>query len=404
MPKKIDDFLAEPVPFEEAAQLIADKPAMTRELFDDLLPELKASAFVISKVEDLDVVRAVRDRISESPFLNTEDDPEAAERRAELLLRAHGFAAYSAANWRSLEENKDIFPWRKYQTAQDDRVRGSHAALDGLILPADSPFWIDHTPPWEFGCRCDVVGMMDEEVQELLEEDRKKTPSEKSIYEPNSAELNALEQRGRIIRRAKTESGGYGDQEINVERDPNGFGYRPQDVCLLRDVDLLRSRLGADLFEAFREWAQGTEISELGSVWDWVTGERTTVPASRRAGVGLPDPPRKRKKASMPAISSGKTRVGDKEFSDPADAESYAAKLARERKERYQKDLRKFGKEKVDRWIAEMDRESRPDGGESIPKPTTTDAQEIAAAQLENLGYLTRAQKAIRWAQEKGRI
>lgn len=293
MPKKIDDFLAEPVPFEEAAQLIADKPAMTRELFDDLLPELKASAFVISKVEDLDVVRAVRDRISElpagedwnaikrdvvkelSPFLNTEDDPEVAERRAELLLRAHGFAAYSAANWRSLEENKDIFPWRKYQTAQDDRVRGSHAALDGLILPADSPFWRDHTPPWEFGCRCDVVGMMDEEVQELLEDDRKKTPSEKSIYEPNSAELNALEQRGRIIRRAKTESGGYGDQEINVERDPNGlFGYRPQDVCLLRDVDLLRSRLGADLFEAFRLWAMEESIEGLGTVWDWVSGTR----------------------------------------------------------------------------------------------------------------------------------
>jgi SPP1 gp7 family putative phage head morphogenesis protein len=282
------DYLYQAVPFDEASALIRGKAALPRAVWDDLLPELQASALVITGVEDLDVVRRVRDRLAElpqgedwdtlkgriaadlSPWLG---DDEAALDRAELLLRSHGYAAYSAANWKSLEANKDLFPWRKYQTAQDGRVRASHAALNGLILPADSPFWVDHTPPWAFGCRCDVVGITDDEVQERLETDREKTLAERDIFEPGSPNLEALEQQGRIIRRMQPAPGaGVIEKVIDVTRDPQSFRFRPRDVSLLKNPDLLRERLGEDLFGVFREWAQATAVEGLGSLWDWVAG------------------------------------------------------------------------------------------------------------------------------------
>ncbi len=80
---------------------------VSREVFDGLLPDLRARAFVVSGVEVANVVQGIRDRAADlpqganwddikrnlveelHPFLRNDDDPEntiAAERRAEMLL------------------------------------------------------------------------------------------------------------------------------------------------------------------------------------------------------------------------------------------------------------------------------------------------------------------------------
>jgi uncharacterized protein with gpF-like domain len=41
----------------------------------------------------------------------------------------------------------------------DDRTRPTHAALNGLILPANHSFWTDHYPPIGFNCRCSVTAL-----------------------------------------------------------------------------------------------------------------------------------------------------------------------------------------------------------------------------------------------------
>lgn len=295
MPENDDNFLWKAVPFEEAAALIEGKGVMSRRIFDDLLPELQASAFIITKVDDLDLVQSIRGRVADlplggdwdeikreitndlSPWLDTEEDTEAAERRAELLLRSHGFAAYSAANWKSLEANTDIFPYRKYQTAQDERVRGAHAALDGLILPAESPFWASHTPPWEFGCRCDVVGISESELEEILASDKAKARSERQVFERGSSELEMLETRGRILRRGPSGGGGFAEQEVDVTRDPDGFKFRPGDVSLLRNPELLRQRYDSDLWQGFQAWAELQEVSDGRTIWEWLQGARDEI-------------------------------------------------------------------------------------------------------------------------------
>ncbi|MEM9282090.1 MAG: hypothetical protein AAGA96_09705, partial [Verrucomicrobiota bacterium] len=119
------NFLIEPVPFDEAAELIVGKPAVTREVFQTLLPELRARAFSMAGVYDLETVQTVRDLIADLPrggdwnqikrdILTTMEpfwggpDAAGAERKAELLLRLHGFMAYGAMNARTLDDQIDI--------------------------------------------------------------------------------------------------------------------------------------------------------------------------------------------------------------------------------------------------------------------------------------------------------
>jgi len=179
---------------DEAAAAIAGKPAVLRAVFDQLLPELKGLAFTVTGVQDANVLQRMRDRIADlprggdwdaikrdlvkelSPFLVDENaEPEvrdaqikAAARRAELLLRTHGYQSYAAFNYRQMVESATYLPYWKYLSAYDDQVRDSHRALHGLILPWDHPFWQDHFAPWDWGCRCQVIATTDREYEQAL--------------------------------------------------------------------------------------------------------------------------------------------------------------------------------------------------------------------------------------------
>jgi SPP1 gp7 family putative phage head morphogenesis protein len=83
---------------------------------------------------------------------------KAADRRAELLLRTHGQQAYATTQYKMMDEQRDLFPFWQYLSMGDSHVRATHAALDGVVLPADSEFWTTHFPPWDWGCRCQCAG------------------------------------------------------------------------------------------------------------------------------------------------------------------------------------------------------------------------------------------------------
>ena len=61
-----------------------------------------------------------------------------------------------AVKWAALSKDTDRY-FLQYRTAQDSRVRPDHAALDGITLPADDPFWSKYYPPNGWGCRCQAV-------------------------------------------------------------------------------------------------------------------------------------------------------------------------------------------------------------------------------------------------------
>lgn len=64
-------------------------------------------------------------------------------------------SSQSAANWANLSDSERYN--LQYRTAGDEKVRESHASINGTTLPKSSEFWISYYPPNGWRCRCIVV-------------------------------------------------------------------------------------------------------------------------------------------------------------------------------------------------------------------------------------------------------
>jgi len=71
----------------------------------------------------------------------------------------------SSATYVRLMKQTELFPYWEYKTVGDSKVRPEHAALNGLILPANDPRWNKIYPPNGWNCRCYVVPRTKAEVE-----------------------------------------------------------------------------------------------------------------------------------------------------------------------------------------------------------------------------------------------
>ena len=158
---------------EAAAAFVRDKARTNIRIFGDMLPETRAHAFAVAGIEEMRRLKQVQDAIARVPeggdwkeareeIAAALGDPEKNAARAETVLRTNAFQAYAAARHRSQMGDTEVFPYLKYVTVGDDRVRDSHARLNGTILRKDDPFWETHYPPWDWGCRCIAVELTEE--------------------------------------------------------------------------------------------------------------------------------------------------------------------------------------------------------------------------------------------------
>ena len=173
----------ETFPNEAAAAYIRGKAVADPKNFGALPDQLKQRAFTVAGIEQMDALRKIRDAIAKLPegaswdeakkdvaekiSAYTGGDMNAAKARAELQLRTHGFQAYAVARHQQQMETADRYPYWRYETVGDSRVRAGHAALDGKVLPASDPWWKTHYPPWDWGCRCIVTELSEDDVEEM---------------------------------------------------------------------------------------------------------------------------------------------------------------------------------------------------------------------------------------------
>lgn len=66
--------------------------------------------------------------------------------------------------WLNIQRDKDIYPFLRYETAKDSRVRDAHQKLQGLTLPVESVFWKNYFPPNGWNCRCTVTQLRKDQV------------------------------------------------------------------------------------------------------------------------------------------------------------------------------------------------------------------------------------------------
>lgn len=65
-------------------------------------------------------------------------------------------SAEMAAKWERFAEDGDRY-YLQYRTANDGKVRPTHAALHGVTLPISDPFWEEYYPPNGWNCRCTAI-------------------------------------------------------------------------------------------------------------------------------------------------------------------------------------------------------------------------------------------------------
>lgn len=283
-------------PHDEAARLVAQKTPVQKRIFKGLLPELRARAFTVAGLKQLDEIGRVQDLITdytrgqtatgeavtwdtakkqivaELPFL----DAAAANKRATVLLRTHGFQAQQSAQYNQDMEN-DYITHFKYIATEDARVRDEHLALHGIVLPKDDPFWDDHFPPWDWGCRCQTVGLSKRAVERERARDEKRPPENRRVME--GPMLDQL-RNGQLIRGPrKLQSGKQlrgGSFNVSAPAKTQGaaaFQWNPKNLRL--DWDQLREKYRGDheLWTMFEVWSRATELSPGVTVYLWLSHE-----------------------------------------------------------------------------------------------------------------------------------
>lgn len=153
---------------EETARVLgtAIDSALPHEVPDTLRYALEENAFIFSGLKTFHSLREVGLSLTDEkgnikPFEEFRKD---VERINNTYNKNYLHAEYQqavgasmmAAKWAEYAEDGDRYDLQ-YRTAGDERVRASHAALEGITLPPSDPFWSSYFPPNGWGCRCDVV-------------------------------------------------------------------------------------------------------------------------------------------------------------------------------------------------------------------------------------------------------
>ena len=86
--------------------------------------------------------------------------------RVEMVFRTNVMGAYNEGREEvfSDPEVRKARPYWRFDTAGDSRVSEDHEELDGLILPADDPWWRSHRPPLRPNCRCQITAITEAEA------------------------------------------------------------------------------------------------------------------------------------------------------------------------------------------------------------------------------------------------
>lgn len=277
-------FSIEPTPHEEAIALIRGKAAVTRDVFDAMLPEIRGRAFTVTGIEDANTLQRIRDSIADLPRGSTWNEVkgglvddltpylgDGAERRAELLLRTHAFQAFQASNWQVAQEDEDT-THLQYLATEDDRTRDSHIALNGLILPKNDPFWEKHFPPWDWGCRCRVRPMNPDFVAEAKAEDANRAPDDKLVMEGPALERL---RNGQLQRDGRT-------FDVTAPSDTNresGYAWHPDNLSL--PLDELKQRYDPEVFQTFEAAMRSQSFDATRTMLDWLRNS-SAAPVIRR--------------------------------------------------------------------------------------------------------------------------
>lgn len=186
-----DDAAYGSLPFAEQIAFFKSKLNLPTEHWDDLLGAAHDRAFVVAGVTSADlladlhaaVLKGIEQGTTLAEFRRDFDalverngwvgwtgDGTAEGRawRTEVIYSTNLRTSYAAGRWAQIQDVQATRPYLLYRHA--DGVlspRPEHLAWDGLVLPVDDPFWQTHYPPNDWGCKCRVFAVSDQDLEKL---------------------------------------------------------------------------------------------------------------------------------------------------------------------------------------------------------------------------------------------
>lgn len=165
----------------------------------DMLGAEHASAFTVAKMADVDLLADVKASLEDAiaqglsfdswrdtitPLLQQKGwwgrqavtDPLTGETivaqlgspsRLKTIFRTNVQAAYAAGQWQQIQEQADVAEYLLYDAIDDHRVRPQHKEWDGTVLPVTHEWWATHFPPNGWNCRCGVIQLSEEDLDDL---------------------------------------------------------------------------------------------------------------------------------------------------------------------------------------------------------------------------------------------
>lgn len=169
------------LPFDEAIEEFGRKAIMSPEEFRRLSDAARTRAFTATRLASDGLRQHAYDLLTEALKQGTTYREFAAQLAAEevslgvtpsspyyveTVFRTNVQSAYGAGRYRQITSPvvAAARPFVEYRTAQDSRVRPSHAALDGTVFRQDDPNWSRYAPPNGYNCRCGIVTLRERDV------------------------------------------------------------------------------------------------------------------------------------------------------------------------------------------------------------------------------------------------
>jgi SPP1 gp7 family putative phage head morphogenesis protein len=157
---------------DDAIDYFKKKKVVKLKEFNRLAEDARSAAFTVGGVYKEDVIEGFKSEIVGAleqgtaqqkvisrfrEILDGAGHQQLGARHLETVFRTNMQMAYGVARRRGLEAVAEDLPYWTYRTVGDNRVRPTHAVLNGITFPAGHEFWDTHYPPWDFECRCSVT-------------------------------------------------------------------------------------------------------------------------------------------------------------------------------------------------------------------------------------------------------
>ena len=184
---------------ETAVKFFQDKGLKTSFAWQDMMRQEHAKAFTIAKMMDADMLKDMKALIDQAiaqgeslrwfqeratPYLQSKGwwgkqlvtDPLTGAQvtaqlgsaaRLETIFRTNMMSAYAVGQWEQIQAQKAEAPYLLYDAIDDGRTRPEHRALDGVVRKVDDAFWKTHTPPLAWNCRCHLIQLSDDELEQF---------------------------------------------------------------------------------------------------------------------------------------------------------------------------------------------------------------------------------------------